>query len=169
MDVNAELLLDVWREVGRHLEIQDSIDRIGPLIARRMPFESVLVRVIDVERRPGRDAGSRPRAWTRGRACSRGQKRVKPSWSGCWPGGEKGEPARLAVETARRRLPGFLPPGLEGEVLCGPLRSSAQYLGRRCDLVGSTGAVPSVSTSCCSRRCWSRWRWPLKATIASAS
>ena len=51
MDVNADLLLDVWGEVGRHLEIEESLDRIGPLIARRMPFEAVLVRVIDLERR----------------------------------------------------------------------------------------------------------------------
>ena len=58
MDVNAELLLDVWREVGRHLEIQDSVDRIGPLIARRMPFESVLVRVHRPRAWPRRDAGS---------------------------------------------------------------------------------------------------------------
>ena len=47
---NAELLLDVWREVGRHLEIEESVDRIGPLIGRRMRFDSVLVRVLDVER-----------------------------------------------------------------------------------------------------------------------
>ena len=50
MDANAELLLDMWREVGRHLEIQESVDRIGPLIARRMPFEAVLVRTIDDKR-----------------------------------------------------------------------------------------------------------------------
>ena len=31
-------------------EIQESFDRIGPLIARRMPFESVVMRAIDQER-----------------------------------------------------------------------------------------------------------------------
>ncbi len=37
----------------------------------------------------------------------------------------KGEPVRLAAKTARQRLPGLLPLGLEGEVLCGPLRCDA--------------------------------------------
>jgi hydrogenase-4 transcriptional activator len=129
MDINAELLLDVWREVGQHLEIQESVDRIGPLIARRMPFESVLIRVIDLgrgrvetlvraprrEEGPGEslkvaDAGEAP------------MEKVLAWW-------RKGEPARVSVEVARRRLPGLLPRGLEGEVLCGPLRSDARTPG----------------------------------------
>ncbi len=78
MDAYSELLLDVWREVGRHLEIQESIDRIGRLIGQRMPFESVLVRVLDVER-------SRVETLVRAllmrerSSRSMGRKRVKPS------------------------------------------------------------------------------------------
>jgi hydrogenase-4 transcriptional activator len=128
MDVNAELLLDVWREVGRHLEIEESLDRIGPVIARRMPFEAVLVRVIDLERRR---VETLVRAPARGRAgdlldgaeASEAEMERLLSW---W---RKGDPIRLAVETARRRLPGLLPTGLEGEVLCGPLRSAARTSG----------------------------------------
>jgi hydrogenase-4 transcriptional activator len=128
MDVNAELLLDVWREVGRHLEIHDSVDRIGPLIARRMPFEAVLVRVIDHERgrvetlvrAPDR---ARPSESLEGTEASDTELEKLLAW---W---RKGEPARLAVETLRRRLPGLVPAGLEGEVMCGPLRSDGRASG----------------------------------------
>ena len=128
MDINAELLLDVWREVGRHLEIQESVDRIGPLIARRMPFESVLVRVIDLERgrvetlvrAPRREVPGEPKQIADGREAP--LEKLLAWW-------RKGQPARMSVEAARRRLPGLLPVGLEGEVLCGPLRSDARTPG----------------------------------------
>jgi hydrogenase-4 transcriptional activator len=128
MDINAELLLDVWREVGRHLEIQESVDRIGPLIARRMPFESVLVRVIDLERGRVETLVRAPLREVPGESLKIGDTKEAPlerllAW---W---RTGEPARLSVETARRRLPGLLPPELEGEVLCGPLRSDARTPG----------------------------------------
>jgi hydrogenase-4 transcriptional activator len=124
MDRNAELLLDVWREVGRHLEIQDSVDRIGPLIGRRMPFDAVLVRVLEVERGKIETLVRAP-AWERpgdpptGTEATQGELKALLAW---W---RKGKPARLTVEAARRRLPGLLPAGLEGDVLCGPLRSEA--------------------------------------------
>jgi hydrogenase-4 transcriptional activator len=128
MDINAELLLDVWREVGRHLEIQESVDRIGPLVARRMPFESVLIRVIDLERGRVETLVRAPVRELPGESLKIGDTKEAPlerllAW---W---RKGEPARLSVEAARRRLPGLLPPELEGEVLCGPLRSDARTPG----------------------------------------
>ena len=128
MDINAELLLDVWREVGRHLEIQESVDRIGPLIGRRMPFESVLIRVIDLERNRVETLVRAPLRELADESLKVADTRDAPldrllAW---W---RKGEPARLSVETAKRRLPGLLPPRLEGEVLCGPLRSDARTPG----------------------------------------
>jgi len=128
MDAYAELLLDVWREVGRHLEIQDSVDRIGPLIARRMPFELVLVRVIDFER--GRvETLVRAPAHERSGDSLKGTEASEAELEGLLAWWRKNETARLAAETARRRLPCLLPPGLEGEVLCGPLRSDSRTPG----------------------------------------
>ncbi|MFI5459696.1 MAG: sigma 54-interacting transcriptional regulator [Isosphaerales bacterium] len=128
MHVYAELLLDVWREVGRHSEIQESVDRIRPLLARRMPFEWVLIREIDLERgrvetlirAPGNDGPDELLS-----VAEPGERELEGllAW---W---RKGEPARLAVEPARRRLPGLVPQGLEGDVLCGPLRSDARTHG----------------------------------------
>ena len=125
MSAYADFLLDVWREVGRHLEIQNSVDRIGPLIARRIPFELLLIRVIDFER--GRvETLVRTPAAGRYRESLKGTEASDVEMAGllaCW---RKGETALLAAETARRRLPCLLPLRVEGEVLCGPLRSDGR-------------------------------------------
>ncbi len=122
MEKYATLLLDVWREVGRHLEIEESIDRIVPHLLRRLPFEWMLIRQLDLDRgrvetlvrAPGRDGPEELLG-----IAEPGEKAMEGllAW---W---RMGRPARLAVETARRRLPGLLPPKLEGEVLGGPLSS----------------------------------------------
>src|SRR5579862_8013327 len=46
----TSLLLHVWREVGRHLEIHESVERVVPALAERLPLEHVIVRRIDVQR-----------------------------------------------------------------------------------------------------------------------
>jgi hypothetical protein len=45
-----ELLLDVWREVGRHLDLVESVERIAPLLHRGLPVAHMLVRRIDLKR-----------------------------------------------------------------------------------------------------------------------
>src|SRR4030095_14887903 len=47
----STLLLDVWRESCRHIEIGESLARIAPLLAKRLPLGAVLVRRIEPERR----------------------------------------------------------------------------------------------------------------------
>lgn len=44
MDQLRELLLDVWREVCRHLEIRESTVTITAMLARHLPVEALLVR-----------------------------------------------------------------------------------------------------------------------------
>src|SRR5690606_34289175 len=44
----ATLLLEIWREVCRHLKIAESVELLAPLLARRLPADLVLVRRIDV-------------------------------------------------------------------------------------------------------------------------
>ena len=122
MEKHAGILLEIWREVGRHLEVDQSIDRILPLLSRRIPFESLLIRQIDPER--GRvetlvRAPSREGTDSLLSVTEPGQKEVKRlvAW---W---RAAAPARLSVEAATRKLPGLVPQNLEGEVLCGPLYS----------------------------------------------
>lgn len=45
------LLLDVWREACRHIDIAEAVDRIAPLIARRLALDMVQIRRIDPVRR----------------------------------------------------------------------------------------------------------------------
>ena len=50
MERHAATLLDVWREVCRHIEIGDSVERVAPLLASRLPADLLLVRHLDVPR-----------------------------------------------------------------------------------------------------------------------
>ena len=44
------MLLEAWREAGRHLEIGEAVERVAPLLARRLPADLVLVRWFDLAR-----------------------------------------------------------------------------------------------------------------------
>jgi len=44
------VLLDVWREVCRHVEIEEAVTLIAPILSRCLPIRTVLVRRIDVAR-----------------------------------------------------------------------------------------------------------------------
>jgi hydrogenase-4 transcriptional activator len=43
------IVAQVWREVGRHLEIQESVRRIAPILAAHFPVHAVLLRRLDRE------------------------------------------------------------------------------------------------------------------------
>src|SRR5262245_6438547 len=44
------VLLDVWREAGRHLSIDEYVERVTPLLVERLPFDVLSVRAIDLAR-----------------------------------------------------------------------------------------------------------------------
>ncbi|CAK0764079.1 Sigma-54-dependent Fis family transcriptional regulator [Gammaproteobacteria bacterium] len=44
------LLLDIWREVCRHIEIDEAISRTAPVLSRRFPVDLVMIRRFDPER-----------------------------------------------------------------------------------------------------------------------
>src|SRR6516164_7804830 len=50
MERFSGLLLDVWREVCRHIEIGESVARVAPILARRLPVDLILVRRLDIPR-----------------------------------------------------------------------------------------------------------------------
>ena len=50
MEPYAGLLLDVWREVCRHIEIGESIERLGPILVRRLPIDTIVVRRLEPAR-----------------------------------------------------------------------------------------------------------------------
>jgi hydrogenase-4 transcriptional activator len=128
MDRHASLLLQVWREVCRHLELEESVARLAALLTRRLPADELLVRQVDRARgcletvalgmgRPG-PAPKRARtecaptdlerilAWCRAGALLRSNERV-----------------------LRKRLPGLVPPGVAGSIIAGPLLASDDQAG----------------------------------------
>ncbi len=50
MDSPIQVLLGVWREVCRHIAIEESVARVAPLLVQRLPLEELLIRSIDVAR-----------------------------------------------------------------------------------------------------------------------
>ena len=120
MDRFMPLLLEVWKEACRHIRVDESVARIAPVLARRLPVDRLLIRRFDPARSsldtlaegtassaldtlPARtacpaDALDRLLAWARSGAVARGK-----------------------AEEVRRLLPGLLPEGITGYVLGGGL------------------------------------------------
>lgn len=123
------MLLDAWREAGRHLEIEDAVERVAPLLARRLPVDAVLVRGLD----PGRGfvetlaaSGCRPDAVLP--EVSRSEldaQELEALLEFCRDGRVLHRRARAVEE----RLPGALPRGLDGDVLLGPLNDEHGPIG----------------------------------------
>lgn len=50
MERHTTLLLSVWREVGKHVELAESLAKTYPFLARRIPINRVLIRRLDLAR-----------------------------------------------------------------------------------------------------------------------
>lgn len=128
MERFATLLLNVWREACRHVEMGAALEQAAPELFRGLPFSLVLVRRLDLERsmvetiavgrcRPGeppavrrheppREEFERLLAWCRQRqvlTCDAGERTDLPRWT--------------------------IPEGLAGQLLVGPLVGERGPLG----------------------------------------
>ncbi len=122
------VLLDVWREACRHIEIGESVSRIGPVLMRRLPVDLVLVRRLD----PQRSTIETVAAGVCGPAAAPEQTRNECTpeefthllnW--CRAG-------KILHETAielRKRHPALLSAGIEGDVLVGSLNREDEPVG----------------------------------------
>jgi transcriptional regulator with GAF, ATPase, and Fis domain len=128
MDRFVHLLLDTWREVCRHIEIGESVDRVVPILTERMPLDVFWVRRIDVNRScvetvaTGQCRGQVPPV--------RARSDVSPdelaqllAWC------EQRKILHQPVQSIYRSFPGLCPEGLDGEVLAGPLRAHDRPAG----------------------------------------
>lgn len=118
----AHVLAEIWQEVGRHIEINESVGRIGPVLARAIPLDLLLVRRFD----PHRQMVETVAATAVGSASipehARSECRQKDldrllDWC------RRGEPIRGTVKELRRDLPMLLPDLVKGEVIAGPLNA----------------------------------------------
>jgi hydrogenase-4 transcriptional activator len=124
MERHASLLLDVWREVCRHIEIGESIERLGPILMRRLPIDLILIRRLDPARTCVETVATGHCRPATAEMPIPGNVRTKTSPAemeqlAVWCA--QGKVLRGTDRVVRRRLAGLLPEGLEGQVLAGPL------------------------------------------------
>ena len=63
MELIAGFLLQIWREVSRHIEIAESMPRLAPLIRERLPADEIaLIRLDTAHRRLEITAADRQRS-----------------------------------------------------------------------------------------------------------
>lgn len=135
----SEIVLDVWREVCRHIEIGEAAANIAQMLVRHMPIGEVLVRHIDPERghvdtlATGLSGAEEWQAKAR-TECSAQQMTGLAAWCA---GGQvihraaaRGTVTRAADEAVRRAaLPVVFPEGICEEVLAGPLKGHSGLVG----------------------------------------
>lgn len=128
VDRYRDVLLEVWREACRHIEIAESTATIDRIIARHLPISALLVRRIDLERSSVETVatGGAPAAWaevTRNEhPSSDGNSLIR--WC------RRGEVDLAARgESPPYPLRYLVPKGVDGDVLAGPLGPSTAAPG----------------------------------------
>jgi len=129
VEIFREILLDVWREACRHIEIGESTENIAALLARHMPVDQLYVRRID-EARPGLETvalglpepeGNPPEART---DCPSEAMRALLAWAHA-----AAPELHQAHETANAELAVILPGHRGRDVLYGPLSGGERPVG----------------------------------------
>jgi len=114
------LLLDVWREVGRHIELDESLQNLAAIVARTLPTTRLVVRRLDRAARRLDALAAGGEALAAG-AARRDLTEAELALLQTWIDG--GEPAlfELPRDAGDRRAAVACPPGLHGTVFAGPL------------------------------------------------
>ncbi len=131
MDVEGSsvaLVSDLWREVGRHLHLEEVIERLAEMLPPFLPADEVLIRLVDSGRQVletaalglGKPGPVPARARTE---CLESDYQRIIQWC------QSDRVERGSVRELGARLPGLVPPDLEGDVLAAPLKSPGGQLG----------------------------------------
>ena len=121
MELFREVLLDVWREACRHIEISESSATIATMLAIHLPLESLLVRRIDLQHASldtvavGRVADAAAPAPAR-TPCAAAKLKQLLAWA------REGQIVHGQAEVRTGVLDLLVPAELPGEVLAGPLQ-----------------------------------------------
>jgi hydrogenase-4 transcriptional activator len=118
----SNLLLDVWREVGRHLELRESAPTIAAMLAKHLPLGGLLVRRLDSQHQALETvAATGPAAQTH----SLSRTVLSPArfkrllhWA------KDGEVLQGSRVKRSGELASLVPDEIDAEVLAGPLRGS---------------------------------------------
>ncbi|MGH7286556.1 MAG: sigma-54-dependent Fis family transcriptional regulator, partial [Myxococcota bacterium] len=125
---HSPVLIEVWREACQHIELADAVVRIFPHLRSELPLGLLAVRELDLARRAVETLAAAPRDDDEIAAPSRSELSADEldailAW--CRSGALEHAPA----SALRRRFPGLLPDGVEGDVLAGPLASPEEPRG----------------------------------------
>ncbi len=118
----AALANEIWKDACQHLELADAVLPIFVRLGAQLPIGELVVRELDLPRRTletiavAPSAGDEP-APPSHRELGADELDVILAWS------RSGALEHAAASVLRRRLPGLLPDGAEGDVLVGPLAS----------------------------------------------
>jgi len=128
MEKFMPLLLDVWREACRRIEISESVERMAPILARRLPVDLLLVRRLDLQRScletvaTGLSRSVFPPEQLVTDCSSEDIERIL-EWC------HEGKVIHSHSRDTSAPLPGVIPPGIEGSLLVGALCSSTEHIG----------------------------------------
>jgi hydrogenase-4 transcriptional activator len=118
----------LWREVGQHLELEESAQRLAAILARHVPIEALVLR--KVERDPLRITTiAIGRARPESAAPSTARSDCPPELASeldRWLGERRISPIASSEGSIARVI---LPPGLEGPLYAGPLRADDKAIG----------------------------------------
>jgi transcriptional regulator with GAF, ATPase, and Fis domain len=125
MTTLAPLLLEIWRECCRHIEIEEATARGAELLANRLPLAGMLVRRLDVARGAVETCAV---AGSLGQGASLSPLSA-PALESLVAWAREGQVVKGGARELTVRLPGLVPDGLDGEVLAGPLAGEAGPTG----------------------------------------
>ena len=126
--MQTSILLELWREVCRHLEIGESVARLAPILAHHIPADVLLIRHFDVQHCCIETVATG--------ICRSGAMSL-PARTECSPHDleqllvwcRQGQPIRADAEQLKLGLPALLPAGLNGEVIGVPLNTEQAPVG----------------------------------------
>jgi transcriptional regulator with GAF, ATPase, and Fis domain len=116
----ASLLLEVWREACRHIEIEESFARSAELLRHRLGFDAIWLRRIDLARGGLETVASvlaRPEATPVAARSELPAHELERLLVWC----RRGSVTHLPAGRLAEHVPGVVTPGLLGDVLAGPL------------------------------------------------
>jgi transcriptional regulator with GAF, ATPase, and Fis domain len=123
-----DLLLDVWREACRHIEIDESVDRIARIVATQIPLQLLVIRRLDIQRARIETVTvglchGRARPAAAATVCDPEQFNEVLGWC------RAGRVSHWPLERAEPLSGTLAPPGLVGEWLAAPLLHDNHPIG----------------------------------------
>ena len=123
----GHLLLAVWREACRHIEIGEAVAQSAPSLFRDLPLDAVLIRRLDPSRRVVETVATgicKPNYLPLPARSSLDE----DSWNSLHEWCRQGR-AEFISTAAAEIVAALLPPGLTGDVLAGPLCTEGRPIG----------------------------------------